>query len=201
MSYLGTTFLWDLRTLDGILCLVSLRHFYFKYLHKLSCVSLWYYVGGSLSRRYLCLFWRETKQRPELEISTRLEVGKGTPVRSWKKEPTGNSWRRATERGSWQSTPDNRRHQSAWDRVHHQWGKTSQDELAFLVAWWKFREGCTSALVYRCTKECRVSQLNLLALELTQALIVRLFFVLFSPTPLVVFLVAMKKCAIPYRNH
>ena len=34
------------------------------------------------------------------------------------------------------------------------------------MAFWKFREGCTSALVYRCTKECRVSQHNLLAFVL-----------------------------------
>ena len=36
-------------------------------------------MGGPLNRRSLCLFWRETEQRPELKISTRLEVGKGTP--------------------------------------------------------------------------------------------------------------------------
>ena len=68
----------------------------------------------------------------------------------------------------------------AWDRVQHQWGKTSQDELAFLVALWKFREGCTSALVYRCTKESRVSQLNVLALELTKPILFVCSFVLFS---------------------
>ena len=128
--------------------------------------------------------------KPGLEISTRPEVGMGTPVReeweegtqkkSWKKEPTGGSWRRVKERGSRQSTPDSKRDQSVWDRVLLQRGKTSQDELAFLVALWKFREGCTSALVYRCTKECRVSQLIFLGLELTQAHIIRLFFVLSS---------------------
>ena len=155
---------------------------------------VWHYVGGPLSRRSLCQFWHETKQRPELEISTRSEVCKGTPVRSSTKELREGSWRRATEKGSWQSTPGSRRDQSAWERVQHQWGKTSQDESAFRVALWKFHEGCTSALVYRCTKECRVSQLNLLALEFTHAHMVRLSF---SPTPLIVFLVAMKKCAIP----
>ena len=147
--------------------------------------ELWHYEGGAPSRRSFCLFWRETKQRPGLEISdeTGSGVGKAGPRetrRSWKKEPRGRSWQRATERGSWESTRDSRRDQSAWDRVQQQWGKTSQDELAFLVALWKFREGCTSALVYRCTKECRVSQLNLLALELIQTHIVRLFFALFS---------------------
>ena len=95
---------------------------------------VWHYVGGPLSRRSLCLFWRETKQRPELETSTWPEVGKGTRERSWKKEPREGSWRRATERDSWQSTPDSRRDESAWDSVQKQWGKASQDELAFLVA-------------------------------------------------------------------
>ena len=32
---------------------------------------------------------------------TRPEVGKRTPVRSWKKQPTEGIWRRATEMGSW----------------------------------------------------------------------------------------------------
>ena len=50
-----------------------------------------------------------------------------------------------------QSTTDSWRDWSAWDMVQEQWGKTSQDESAFLVALWKFHEGCTSALVYRCT--------------------------------------------------
>ena len=40
---------------------------------------LWHYEGGALSRRSFCLFWRETKQTPELEISMQLEVCKGTP--------------------------------------------------------------------------------------------------------------------------
>ena len=47
---------------------------------------LWHYEGGAPSKRSFFLFWRETKQRPEIEISTRPEVGKGTPERSWKKE-------------------------------------------------------------------------------------------------------------------
>ena len=41
-------------------------------------------------------------------------------------------WRKP--QGSRQSTPESRRDQSAWDRVQKQWGKASQDELAFLVA-------------------------------------------------------------------
>ena len=108
-----------------------------------------------------------------LEISDATESRQGNASQELDKGTQRSSWRRVTERGSWQSTPGSR-------RVQHQWGKTSQDESEFFVALWKFRERCTSALVYRCTKECRVSQLNLLALKLTQAHIVRLFFVLSS---------------------
>ena len=43
---------------------------------------------GAPSRQSFCLFWRETKQRPELEISTRPEVGKGTLVREELEEGT-----------------------------------------------------------------------------------------------------------------
>ena len=148
---------------------------------------------GWAAKQTIPLFWRETKQRPELEISTRPEVGKGTPVRSWKKEPRGSDGRR---RGAVDSRHRTSERPVAWDRVQQQWGKTSQDELAFLVALWKFREGCMSALVYRCTKECRVSQLNVLALELTQPHIVRFFFVLFSHSVDCISC-AVKKCVIP----
>ena len=132
----------------------------------------------------------------ELEISdaTGRRQGKASGQRN--SEKSVGDGQRVRQKSSWQSIPDSRRDQSTRERVQSQWGKTSQDESAFLVALWKFRKGCTSAFVYRCTKECRVSQLNLLALELTQAHIVRLFFVLFSPIPLIVFLVAVKKCVI-----
>ena len=108
-------------------------------------------------------------------------------------EALGDGRRRGAAGSRHRTAEETSRH----ERVQHQWGKTSQDESALLVALWKFRDGCTSALVYRCTKECRVSQLNFLALELTQAHMVRLFFVPFFSTPLIIILVAMKECAIP----
>ena len=78
---------------------------------------------------------------------TRLEVGKGT-----RRELEKGTQRRQLAKGDAesQSTPDSRRDQSAWDRVQEQWWKTIQ-ESALLVAFWKFREECTSASVYRCT--------------------------------------------------
>ena len=64
--------------------------------------------------------------------------------RKWTRERwSERSWKKGTQWRSWRG----------WRRraVEEQWGKTSQDESAFLVALWKFREGCTLALVYRCT--------------------------------------------------
>ena len=50
------------------------------------------------------------------------------------------------------------------------------------------------ALVYICTKECTVSQNHPSYTWINPSI---LFVCYFSPTPLIVFLVAMKKCAIP----
>ena len=68
--------------------------------------------------RSFCLFWRETKQRPELEISTRPEKDKGTPVRE---ELENGSHRRQLAKGDaeGQSTTDSRRDQSG-ERVEGQ---------------------------------------------------------------------------------
>ena len=154
---------------------------------------VWHYVGGPLSRRSLCLFWRETKQRPELKISTWPEVGRECQSESWKKEPREKSWQRETHSGSWELTPDRRRDQSAWDSP----AAVREDQSRWVGITSSFVEISLenhASVSLHMHKECRVPQLNLLALELTQAHIVRLFF---SPTPLIVFLVAMKKCVIP----
>ena len=148
---------------------------------------MWHYEGGAPSRRSFCLFWHETKQRPDLEISTRLEVGKGTLVREELEEGTQ---RRQLAKGDaeGQSTPDSRRDQSGWDRVQEQWGKTGQDESAFFVALWKFREGCTSALVYRCTENA-VSRNHPSCTWVNPSSYCSFVLCSFSPTPSVVFLV------------
>ena len=79
---------------------------------------------------------------------------------------------------------------------HERESSISEGRPAFPVALWKFSEGCTSALVYRCTKECSVSQLNLLALELTQALLFVCSLFFFSHS-LDCISCAVKKCVIP----
>ena len=108
-----------------------------KTLNFLDFFHLWHYEGDAPSRRFF-FFWRETKQMPELEISTRPEVGMGTPVREELEEEGTHRRKLAKGDAEGQSTPNSRRDQSAWNRVQGQWGKTSQDELAFLVALWKF---------------------------------------------------------------
>ena len=52
--------------------------------------------------------------------------------RSWTKELTEGSWRKVTRVASWHRTAER---PVGWDRVQQQWGKTSQDVLAFLVAY------------------------------------------------------------------
>ena len=42
----------------------------------LSAIKIWVKEQTVTSRRSLCLFWREIKQRPEPAISTRPEVGR-----------------------------------------------------------------------------------------------------------------------------
>ena len=153
-------------------------------------------MGGPLSRRSLCLFWRETKLRPELEISTRREVGTGTPESGVGKrnseKAVGEGWRRG------QSRPDSRRDQSAWNRVQEQWGRTSQDESAFLVACGNFaKKTLHISDSLQMHKEMQCHKLALLALELTQAHIVRLFLVLFLPLPWLYFLCRKELCDTP----
>ena len=51
-----------------------------------------------------CLFWRETKQRPQLEIFDETGSGQGNAREELEKEPREGSWRRVTQRGSRQRT-------------------------------------------------------------------------------------------------
>ena len=55
-------------------------------------------MGGTPGRLFLCLFWRETKQRPELEISDK--TGSGGEKRQLVKEPREGQLAKETQRGS-----------------------------------------------------------------------------------------------------
>ena len=80
--------------------------------------------GGALSRRSFCLFWRETKQRLELEIfdATGSGVGKAGPRvdrGQWARERQRRQLEKGTQRErlakgdvEGQSTTDSRRDQS-----------------------------------------------------------------------------------------
>ena len=83
-----------------------------------------HYEGGGPSRRSFCLFWRETKQRPELEIFDTTGSGQGNASQSvWKKELREGSWQMVTQRGSRQRSAEGSSE-----------GRPVRDELAFLVA-------------------------------------------------------------------
>ena len=62
-----------------------------------------HYIGGPPSRRFLCLFWRETRQRVfGLEILAWPEEVTGRKKRvGWEKELT-SSWRRDSREASQQ---------------------------------------------------------------------------------------------------
>ena len=147
---------------------------------------MWHYVGGQLSRQSLLsvLARNQTKAWARDLDDTgsghgnagQRGVGRRNPQKA-----VSEGWRRR------QSTTDSSRGKSAWDRVQEQWGKTSQDESAFLVFCGNFAKNLHISNSLHVHKECRVSQLNL-ALVLTQAHIVRLFFVLFLPLPWLYFL-------------
>ena len=83
-------------------------------------ILVWHHVGGPLSRRSLCLFWRETKQRAWSRDLWRdwkwgkKAVGKGTQ--------RGQLTKGDAER---QSTTDSRR-ASRRERVQGQWGRRSK---------------------------------------------------------------------------
>ena len=75
-----------------------------------SCVTLCGWYG----RQTISLFWRETKQRPALEISDETGSGEG---KAGPRQAKRVSWRRETQRGSRERTAK----------------RTSQDELAVQI--------------------------------------------------------------------
>ena len=78
-------------------------------------------MGGPPSRRSLCLFWRETKQSPELEISDK--TGSGGEKNSWQRNPERVSWQRNPKKASWRKEMQRGRRERTAEG-------TSQDELA-----------------------------------------------------------------------
>ena len=96
-------------------------------------------MSGTPGRRFLCLFWRETKQRPELKIS--YKTGSGGEKICWQRNLERGSWQRNPERGCWQRNPE--RVSWQWNPERVSWRRetqrgcrertaegTSQDELA-----------------------------------------------------------------------
>ena len=142
-------------------------------------------MGGRPGRQFLCLFWREIKQRPELEISD--ETGCGGRKAGTRK--ARGAVGKGTQRGS---VSGEGRRREAVDNGQQKEAvrKTVKDELAFLVAF----EG-VSRKIYACDSlqnaqkavQKSVTKLPFLRLELTQVHMVRSF-VLFLPLPRLYFL-------------
>ena len=91
---------------------------------------MWHYVGGAPSETLA----RNQTKGLDLRSQIRPEVGKGT----WVEELDKGTQRKAVGDGQGRRAVSSGHQTSerpvAWDRVQQQWGKTSQDELAFLVA-------------------------------------------------------------------
>ena len=131
----------------------------------------------------------------------RREVDKGMRERVGQKNLEEGSWRQQTQSGSWQSTPDSRRDQSAWDRVQKQVGEYQSRWVGIPSSFVEISWRMDVSVRLHMHKECRVSQLNLLAFELNQAHIVRLFFVFFLQLPWLYFLWLWRNVQCPYRYH
>ena len=136
---------------------------------------------------YIYILARNQTKAWARDPSTRSEVDKGTPISRVEEGTQRRELAKGDAEG--QSTTDCRRDQAAWDRVQEHWGKTSQDESAFLAALWKFREGSTSALVYGYTGNA-VSRNHPSCTWVDLSLYCSFVLCSFSPTPSVEFLVA-----------
>ena len=162
---------------------------------------MWHYAGGTPGRQSLCLFWRETKQRPELEISDK--TGSGGEKTSWKRNPERASRRRVTQRGSWEQTAEG----TSQYELAVQSGKQSaeggseEDDQRWVEIptgfCRSFAKNTLPAIVYKMYEKLykKVSQNYPSCIRSWPKSI--LFVCSFSLTPSVVFLVAVKKCVIP----
>ena len=138
-------------------------------------------MGGPLSRRSLCLFFTRNQTKAELEISTRTEVG-----RECQSELEEGTHRRQLAKSDAVAVDNGQQKRPVGMRV-----AVREDQSGWVGIPSSFVEillEIHASVSLQIHKECRVSQLNLLALELTQAHIVRLFFVLFLPLPWLYFL-------------
>ena len=112
------------------------------------------------------------------------ELEEGTQRRSWRQE---------TQSGSWQSTPD--REETSRHEVQQQWGKTikmSQHSSWFV----EFSLEIHTSISLHMHRECSVTKLPFLHLEMTQAILFVCSLFFFSHS-LDCISVAMKKCVIP----
>ena len=134
------------------------------------CDTMW--VDRQTDDPFVCLGAKPNKGLG-LEISDRKWGRKG----SWQRNQGKVSWRGETQRGR----RTEQRDQSRWVSRRKQWGKTSQDELAFLVALKKFREKYTPSDSLRnarkaVQKKCHKTSLLALATDLSPYCSFVLFF-------------------------
>ena len=133
-----------------------------------------------------------------LEISGWPEVGKGIREGSWTKGLEEGSWRRTTDRAV---DTGQQRDELAWERVQ----SSEEDRSGKVGIPNSFVEvsleihASVSLHMHSGNAECCITPC--LALWVNPRHIVRLFVCSFSPTPSIVFLIAIRNVQCPYRNH
>ena len=164
-------------------------------INKIPLQLTWHYEGGAPSRRSFCLFWRETKQRPELEIFDATGSGQGNANQGvGKRNPekaVGEGRRRGTVDTGQQKRPVGTRESP---------GAVRED----LSRWVSIPRGFVEIsrrmhinVSLQMHRKCSVTEPPFLHLSLTQANIVHLFFVLFLPLHQLYFLYRKEMCDTP----
>ena len=148
---------------------------------------MWHYEGSAPAEDPFVCFGAKANKAFGLDILDVTGSWQGKTSRRVGQRNQMRSWRWAWQKGSWQSTPDREetsRHEIGSCSSEGRPVKMNQHSL-WLVGILQKLHVSDSLHMH---KEYRVSQLNLLELELTQAYC---SFVLcsFSPSPLIVFLV------------
>ena len=85
---------------------------------------MWHYVGGPPSRRSLCLFWHETRQRVSTRDLDAPGSWKGTPVEELEEGTERKSWRVGDGRGR---RAVGSRHRTAEETSRHEIGSSSSE--------------------------------------------------------------------------
>ena len=154
---------------------------------------LWHYVGGPPSRRSLCLFWRETRQRVwARDLRRDRKWVRERESRIGQRNPEEGSWRRETQDGSWAVDTGQRRDQS--DEIGSSRSEGRPVKTSQLSSWFVEFSLEIHASVSLQGMQCYISSS---CTWVNPSPYCSFVLCSFSPIPLVCISCAVKKCAIP----